>query len=163
FGFGGINAHVLIEEWDPRSKTETQRDAAVPSLDPVPIAIVGMSAHFGPFRGLRGVHGRGLGGGAAGARRGARNWGGGGRRAGVPRNWWGVEEAARFPGYYLEALALRLDRFRIPPRELEEMLPQQSLALLAAAEAIADAGWDDRPRLRAGVCFGIGLDLNATN
>ena len=43
------------------------------------------------------------------------------------------------------------------------MLPQQSLALWVAAEAIADAGWDDRPRLRAGVFVGIGLDLNTTN
>ena len=31
------------------------------------------------------------------------------------------------------------------------MLPQQSLMLRVAAEAIADAGWDDRPGLRAGV------------
>src|SRR5205807_3777086 len=66
-------------------------------------------------------------------------------------------------GYHIDAIALRLDRFRIPPRELEEMLPQQSLALLAAADAIADAGWDDRPRLRAGVFLGIALDPNTTN
>ena len=45
------------------------------------------------------------------------------------------------------------------------MLPQQLLALQAAAEAIADAGWDDREvaRLRAGVFVGVGLDLNTTN
>ena len=43
------------------------------------------------------------------------------------------------------------------------MLPQQSLALLAAADAIADASWDDRPRPRAGVFVGIGLDPNTTN
>jgi len=42
---------------------------------------------------------------------------------------------------------------------------QQSLALEAAAEAIADAGWDDHEglRLRAGVFVGVGLDLNTTN
>ncbi len=34
------------------------------------------------------------------------------------------------------------------------MLPQQSLMLLAAADAVADAGWDDQPRLRAGVFVG---------
>ena len=43
------------------------------------------------------------------------------------------------------------------------MLPQQSLSLRVAAEAVADAGWNDRPRLRAGVFIGIGLDLNTTN
>ena len=49
------------------------------------------------------------------------------------------------------------------PRELEEMLPQQSLLLRLAAEAIDDAGWDDRTRLRAGCLVGLGLDLNTTN
>ena len=43
------------------------------------------------------------------------------------------------------------------------MLPQQTLMLQVAAEAIADAGWDDRPRLRSGVVIGLGLDQNATN
>ena len=48
--------------------------------------------------------------------------------SGAPTNWWGAEESAwyrragfergGFPGYYLDALVLRLDRFRIPPREL---------------------------------------------
>ena len=38
------------------------------------------------------------------------------------------------------------------------MLPQQSLALQVAAEAIADAGWDDHEglRLRAGSSSGSG-------
>ena len=121
-----------------------------------------MSAHFGPFRGLRAFQERVLGGAIAGGPE-------------EPQNWWGAQETLwyrragfdrqRFPGYYLDALSLRLDRFRIPPRELEEMLPQQSLALQAAAEAIADAGWDDNEglRLRAGVFVGVGLDLNTTN
>ena len=165
FGFGGINAHVLIEEWIPgRAAVSTGTPApdvtVAVTVESIPIAIVGMSAHFGPFRGLRAYQERVLGGAIAGEPE-------------APRNWWGAEASAwyrregfdgqRFPGYYLDTLAFRLDRFRIPPRELEEMLPQQSLALLAAAEAIADAGWDDRARLRAGVFVGIGLDLNATN
>ena len=43
------------------------------------------------------------------------------------------------------------------------MLPQQSLMLRVAAEAIGDAGWDPRLALRTGVLIGIGLDLNTTN
>ena len=43
------------------------------------------------------------------------------------------------------------------------MLPQQSLMLRVAAEAIGDAGWDARLALRTGVFVGIGLDLNTTN
>ncbi len=161
FGFGGINAHVLIEEWTGAA-VPTPDPAPIPNQAPIPIAIVGMSAHFGPFPGLRAFQERVLGGAIAGGPE-------------EPRHWWGAEETRwyhragfdrqRFRGYYLDDLALRPDRFRIPPRELEEMLPQQSLALEAAADAIADAGWDDRegPRLRAGVFVGIGLDLNTTN
>ena len=163
FGFGGINAHILIEEWTPDTNVGSAvRTDPIPDPAPIPIAIVGMSAHFGPFRGLRAFQERVLGGAIAGAPE-------------EPRHWWGAQEARwyrragfdrqRFPGYYLDALELRLDRFRIPPRELEEMLPQQSLALQVAAEAIADAGWDENEgvRLRAGVFVGVGLDLNTTN
>jgi acyl transferase domain-containing protein/3-hydroxymyristoyl/3-hydroxydecanoyl-(acyl carrier protein) dehydratase len=166
FGFGGINAHVLIEEW-----TGIPGNSALPdpgssgssvTANPSPIAIVGMAAHFGPFRGLRAFQERVLGGAIAGGPE-------------EPRHWWGAQQSSwyrraefadqRFPGYYIDSPALPADRFRIPPRELEEMLPQQSLALLTAAEASADAGWDESegPRLRAGVFVGIGLDLNTTN
>ena len=43
------------------------------------------------------------------------------------------------------------------------MLPQQSLMLRVAAEAIGDARWDRQLGLRTGVLIGIGLDLNTTN
>ena len=161
FGFGGINAHALIEEWVPGSEgrapgwIDPEREA-----EPEAIAIVGMSTHVGPFRGLRMFQERIFGGDVS-------------ERPASEKNDWGVQGSAWFRaegfdgqetrGYHLDQLALRLDRFRIPPKELESMLPQQSLALLAAADAIADAGWDERPRLRAGVCLGVGLDPNTTN
>ncbi|HMB06182.1 MAG TPA: beta-ketoacyl synthase N-terminal-like domain-containing protein, partial [Isosphaeraceae bacterium] len=160
FGFGGINAHALIEEWVPSGAPACSVAIPRPAPEAMPIAIIGMAAHFGPFRGLRAFQERVLGGAVPDT-------------PVEPRNWWGVQDAAwfrregldprAFRGYYLDELSRRPDRFRFPPRELEEMLPQQSLALRVAAEAIADAGWDDRPRLRAGVYVGIGLDLNTTN
>ena len=57
-------------------------------------------------------------------------------------------------------------RFRIPPSELADMLPQQLLMLQVAANAWEDfAGGPlaDQPRVRTGVFIGIGLDLNTTN
>ena len=162
FGFGGINAHALIEEWVPEAAGRPSPAAWIDperEAEPSAIAIVGMGAHFGPFRGLRAFQERVLGGIAAEPSRRGNDWGVSGSA------WLAREglEGCEAPGFSLDALALRLDRFRIPPKELEAMLPQQSLALLAAADAIADAGWDDRPRLRAGVFVGIGLDLNTTN
>ena len=38
----------------------------------------------------------------------------------------------RFAGYFLDDLSIPLERFHIAPRELAEMLPQQTLMLLAA-------------------------------
>ena len=69
----------------------------------------------------------------------------------------------RFDGFFIDELEFRVDQFRIPPRELGEMLPQQSLMLRVAAEAIEDARWDERLALSTGVLIGIGLDLNTTN
>jgi acyl transferase domain-containing protein/3-hydroxymyristoyl/3-hydroxydecanoyl-(acyl carrier protein) dehydratase len=176
FGFGGINAHVLIEEWVPGSVRSPVGSAIADLFDPRsamrsaiadpaselggPIAIVGLAAHFGPFEGLRAFQHRVLGGSIEG-------------EATEPKNWWGAERSDWFhhqgladcphPAYRIDEVALPTDRFRIPPRELEEMLPQQSLLLRLASEAIDDAGWDDRTRLRCGCLVGLGLDMNATN
>ena len=160
FGFGGINAHALIEEWVPGGPELA--DESGPDPEPLgPIAIVGLAAHFGPFEGLRAFGERVL-----------------GRPGDVAPDplggWWGAEDSGWFrrEGHAgrttrdarIGVVTLPSDRFRIPPRELEEMLPQQSLLLRLASEAIADAGWnDDAARPRSGCFVGLGLDPNATN
>jgi acyl transferase domain-containing protein/3-hydroxymyristoyl/3-hydroxydecanoyl-(acyl carrier protein) dehydratase len=135
FGFGGINAHILIEEWMSATRTRslgTGRPAASPSQS-APIAVVGMAARLGMLEG----------------------------REAFRRMVFGPGDDA--PDRRIRSLEVPLGRFRIPPRELEEMLPQQSLMLQVAAEAVGDAGWDDRLALRTGVLVGIGLDFNTTN
>lgn len=161
FGFGGINAHVLIEEWLP------ERTVAVSVPEPVrskstsrPIAVIGMDASFGPWNSLRAFQHRVLG-------------GGDGAEPTDAHHWWGAEQSdwfadaglqdCPFKGYTIDGLQIPIDRFRIPPRELEDMLPQQSLMLQVTERAIADAALPDDQRLRTGVFIGIGLDLNTTN
>ena len=60
FGFGGINAHLLIEEWTATEKAG--RESPLPVKEPFsvpevrgdqPIAIVGMAVHFGSCQGLQ--------------------------------------------------------------------------------------------------------------
>jgi len=155
FGFGGINAHLLVEEWLPTAQAATAAPAATAS----PIAIVGLDARFGQWRTRASFQARALGGAPAAP-------------AG-PTDWWGSESAdwlkktngrgIPFSGYYLDQFSLRADEFRIPPRELEEMLPQQLLMLQSAAAALADAGPITSDPLRTGVFVGIALDLNSTN
>jgi len=156
FGFGGINAHVLLEEWRPGAQASVSAQA--PRTDP--IAIVGMDAHFGPWVGLRAFQERVLGGEPE-------------IQPTTPTRWWGATEcdwfeglglhANDFRGHYIDRLDIPQGRFRIPPRELEEMLPQQLLMLNVMANAIDDAGFKGGERLRSGVFIGIALDLNTTN
>ena len=161
FGFGGINGHLLIEEWLPKAPMRTVRPGRVKiSEQRIAVAVVGMDARFGPWQSLRSFQERVL---------------GGDRDIGptLPRKWWGAEESAwfrteglhqtPFSGYYLDEFTVAAEQFRIPPREMEEMLPQQLLMLQAAAGAMADAGLDREGNLRAAVFIGIALDLNTTN
>ena len=111
-------------------------NAAMPSR----IAVVGMDARFGPWQSLRSFQERVLGGDSRYA------------TPAPPNSWWGARKVAwfrgeglgktPFRGYYLDEVARAADQFRIPPREMEEMLPQQLLMLQTAAAAMADAGLD---------------------
>ena len=64
FGFGGINAHLLVEEWQAGSP----REAAVRSADG-PVAVVGLAMHVGPRATLPAVKDAVLGDGSADAGR----------------------------------------------------------------------------------------------
>ncbi|MDD5658168.1 MAG: polyketide synthase, partial [Elusimicrobia bacterium] len=147
FGFGGINAHVLIEEHVPAASGRVAAVAAAPRTGP-PIAIVGMEARFGPCAGLRPFQELVLGGAAP-------------RPSAPAGRWWGAEPA--LPGFYMGELGVRTGGYRIPPKEMEEMLPQQLLMLDTAVRALADARLKEFPAESAGVFIGLGLDLNTTN
>ncbi len=175
FGFGGINAHLLLEEWLPAKSVErgawsveredrsalaaprsTQRSA--PRSTDESLAVVGLGAAFGPWQSLATFC--------------ARVYGNDARPPSLPTRWWGVEKAEwfraaglsaeQFRGFYVDAVRLGAARFRIPPRELVEMLPQQLLLLRVADEALSAAGHDAGPHERTGAFVGLGLDLNTT-
>jgi PfaB family protein len=165
FGFGGINAHLLVEEWLPvnapfDSAQGTSHWLSEVKTTPEPIAVVGMEARFGPWQGLRAFRERVLGGDPA-------------AHAVPPAQWWGVQDsswfredgltATPFNGFFQDHVSIASDRFRIPPREMEEMLPQQLLMLRTAAGALQDAGLGREDNLHTGVFIGIALDLNSTN
>lgn len=144
FGFGGINAHVLVEEY---------QSSFVPSFKQpksdrqAPVAIVGMAARFGELPDLRAFQEAALGTAAARA----------GELPAERRR--GLRAAPK--GFYLREVGAAPDAYRIPPRELEEMLPQQLLMLDTAARAIADAS--GKGLENAGVFIGLELDHNTTN
>ncbi len=161
FGFGGINAHVLIEEWPPHSPTrKPKRAKSGAQTSKADIAIVGMDAYVGPWTNLDLFRDRVLGGGT-------------GEPSAKDRAWWGSADSKWFrnkgltreslKGYFIDNFEMPLRQFRIPPKELEQMLPQQLLMLLVALRALEDAAYDKEGGLRASVYIGLGLDLSTTN
>ncbi|MEB3224133.1 MAG: beta-ketoacyl synthase N-terminal-like domain-containing protein [Candidatus Sericytochromatia bacterium] len=155
FGFGGINAHVLLEEHVPGRST----GLGEPLPRPERVAIVGLGARYGALADADAFREATLAGDDA---------------ARAPR----VEAADRagfrgrllpqVQGAYMPAdVPVPLGAFRVPPREWTDWLPQQALTLLACDEALRDVSdaWADRTRRhpRAGAYVGITLDPRTTD
>jgi len=172
FGFGGINAHVLLQEWDQErcahivaqeesqqgatpapSSTESGSDAADA------IAIVGIDVRSAASTDTQtfrqqiftpsGEHP---------AIREPGHWGGA-----QQSRWWEQEGFTPSHGAYLDEISMPAGKFRIPPTEMRDMLPRQALMLLCAEAALVDAGAEEREHTDTGVFIGTGLDFNATS
>ncbi|WP_303722692.1 beta-ketoacyl synthase N-terminal-like domain-containing protein [Malonomonas rubra] len=161
FGFGGINAHLLVEEWLPQKSTKSSVTyLPINRKKSQPVAIVGMGTHFGPWDSLEKFQERVFGGDEK-------------IEPTAPGNWWGSEQSywfedlaelkRSFKGHFVPEAAVKPGQFRIPPTELVEMLPRQLLMLNVADQALQDAGLRNEDQLFTGVFVGTGLDLNATN
>jgi acyl transferase domain-containing protein/3-hydroxymyristoyl/3-hydroxydecanoyl-(acyl carrier protein) dehydratase len=183
FGFGGINAHMLLEEWDPAITAAAPPPRSQPKIPPPlaaaaalaphplrtgpgalpagadsgspPVAIVGMAACLGGADSLAAFRDAVL---TASSLIGPR-----------PAGRWKhcdrlLPDLKPLAGGFLEEFRIEAGRFRIPPREIPDILPQQLLMLNVAADALLDAGLDLRQeRPRAGAVIGIDFDFEATN
>ncbi|MFO8084206.1 MAG: beta-ketoacyl synthase N-terminal-like domain-containing protein [Desulfobacterales bacterium] len=171
FGFGGINAHLLLEEYDEGIRHNAARSGKVkPFLagkgplfveDRVKaprIAVIGMAVCFSTCKTLRQFQELIFKGNTIIDKR--------------PENRWkGADETAKqisgfeqLNGSFLENVAIEKGEFRIPPNEIADILPQQLLMLKVSAEALTDAGYalkEKRPDM--GAVLGIAFDYEATN
>jgi len=186
FGFGGINAHMLLEEWDPNAeggklKIDSKRPVVHTSDLPyelcefpeetaktiphsafrIPhseIAVVGMEAVFGSVASLRDFQELVF--------NGETNF-----RDRPPLRWRGCDLLANayLPnqfsgGGFCKEISVAAGEFHIPPKEIPDILPQQLLMLKVAAGAMRDAGLhlrEDRPDM--GAIIGIDFDFEAAN
>ncbi len=165
FGFGGINAHLLLEEYC--LKKTTDRDKLPLELSSPPghtdkdipdIAIVGMDTRFGSLNNLHDFQLAVFNGSGTICKRPEFRFKGGDNTA---KRYLGTSAAY---GAFMENITLEPGKFRIPPRELAQILPQHLVLIEAAAAAMQDAGLPLRePRKRMGAVMGIGFDYEATN
>ncbi|MFH1983076.1 MAG: beta-ketoacyl synthase N-terminal-like domain-containing protein [Pseudomonadota bacterium] len=161
FGFGGINAHLLIEQWFPAGAAISPVNSAVSSMHAAPeapVAIIGLAARFGAAH-------------SADALLRMRHDNESPLRAAPTDRWYGIaetvaaEHAIALPrGGYMASVHIPAGKYRIPPTELPDILAQHLLMLAVAADAITDAGLPlraERPRM--GGVIGIDFDMEATD
>ncbi len=171
FGFGGINGHLLLEEWlaarprSPRSFPGGSRGPTTPggqepppsnaSAASPPVAVIGLAVRVGAYASLEAL---------------ARVFENGDPRLLSPPPRERLEKSAPFvppeafpAGLYIAGEPAVNPRFRIPPAEQRDLLRQHALMLEVAAAALDDAGLDpqaERPAM--GALVGIDFDFEAT-
>jgi len=174
FGFGGINGHVLLEEWNDwhreakasirvnhsgHTVSERVRKQDANANDCEPIAIVGIDARFGALVGADAFAAAVLNGKAE-------------HTVAAPRRDWsaGLTSAYNGPsdlmqaGFFINELPIAVGEFKIPPNEIAAILPQQLLMLQSAAAALDDADMPRRAaRPRLGAIIGMDFDIETTN
>jgi len=166
FGFGGINAHLLLEEWVPKANRGLgigdRRNTSIPKFEirnpKSEIAIVGMEAVFGSLPSLREFQEIIFNGDTNIDRRPEHRWKECDKVAGR------YLENFELTGGFMEELSIAPGEFHIPPKEIPDILPQQLLMLKVAATALKDAGFplqEERPAM--GAIIGIDFDFEATN
>ncbi|MDJ0785036.1 MAG: beta-ketoacyl synthase N-terminal-like domain-containing protein, partial [Desulfosarcinaceae bacterium] len=158
FGFGGINAHVLVEEYRPTADESSSQTFVAEPSSPPPIAIVGMAAAFGELKDLRQFQQAVFNGRTTIGERPPHRW----KLAdGIVNAHLQGKGAA---GAYMAEIAIRSGQFQVPPKEIPDILPQQLLMLKIGADALADAELPIRqPRPRMGATIGVSFDYEATN
>ncbi|MGE0083006.1 MAG: beta-ketoacyl synthase N-terminal-like domain-containing protein [Desulfococcaceae bacterium] len=164
FGFGGINAHLLFEEYREEGSGNSQRRVGEAERNPplntehCPVAIIGMSAKIGNLKNLREFQEAVFNGESAIRKRPEFRW----REAdGIAEGF--LDGQGKW-GAYMEELSLYAGEFSIPPKEIPDILTQQLLMLKVAAAALKDAGLplkEYRPRM--GVTIGMEFDMEDTD
>jgi len=168
FGFGGINAHMLLEEWRDEKITTNPKIAAVEvgpkrdknvsktaSASHTKIAIVGLSAAFGKLSNLRAFQEAVFNGHSTMD-----------TRFSTAKQISGSDgpSVPSTTGVFMPNVSIETGAYRIPPNELQDILPQHLLMLKLCDQALDDAGVTRGGDLtRTGVIVGADFDYNATN
>ena len=160
FGFGGINAQILVESFRAESRRHVVGAAPATVEKSVPCAIVGMGLMSGGADDLGDFSQLLFGDKTVAGRPGETRW----RRADhLP------PEIRNAQTLFMDELSIDLKDFNIPPNQMNQILPQHLIMLKAAMAALTDAGISPKPdtaeapRVNMGCAVGIEFDFGATD
>ena len=149
FGFGGINAHLLLESHEPGGEPAV---FPVPEkIEPPAAAIVGMDVAVGGLDGLSAFEKAVFNGEPA--------W-----NSPLKKRMGRASGTKVDSGAFIHRVDVHTGEFRIMPGEIPDILPQQLLLLKVGTRAMKDAGFGlSNPRPRMGAVIGLSFDYEAAN
>lgn len=148
FGFGGINAHILVEEYNDNKKKDFFVSSNKSYYKRSHVAIVGMGAITGCSNDLVQLEN-------------ILNL------TESPTPIW--SESFQENCCFIKKIPITEHEFHIPPNQINDILPNQLVMLKTAKMALIDAGLKgrpmegDEPRKDFGAAIGIEFDYKATN
>ncbi|MGL6121704.1 MAG: beta-ketoacyl synthase N-terminal-like domain-containing protein [Shewanella sp.] len=157
FGFGGCNAHLLLESYAANTNKNNEQTAATVSYQHTPLTIIGLASHFGPLSSINAldntIHAR--------------------QDAFIPlpaKRWKGLDKhpdiLANFglpfvpQGAYIDQFDFDFLRFKVPPNEDDRLISQQLLLIKVADEAIRDANLKPGGKVAVLVAMETELELH---
>ncbi len=158
FGFGGINAHILVEEFNQKKHRHFVNTPDQPDFKAVPCAIIGMDIITKDCDTLSAFN--------------ALTFGEDHVQSSPPGSRFRVNPTTELnltPGYYLDFIDTSVGEFHIPPNQMQDILPQHILLLKTVKKALENAGIPRRPnpgdpgRENIGCVIGIEFDYGATD
>ncbi|MFA0709000.1 beta-ketoacyl synthase N-terminal-like domain-containing protein, partial [Vibrio sp. 10N.222.48.A3] len=136
FGFGGCNAHLLLEAYSDTSHVNPTQESASPSLQPSNLSITGLASHFGSLQSINALST-------------AIETNNDAFIALPKKRWKGLDQHPELlnqfglhgipNGAYIDQFDLDFLRFKVPPNEDDRLISQQLLLMKVADEAIKDA------------------------
>ncbi|KGJ89673.1 hotdog fold thioesterase [Colwellia psychrerythraea] len=152
FGFGGSNAHLVLQQ-----PTQLLEPITVNAKTREPLAIIGMDAHFGNAEGLASFKTLIKTNGNTFRELPLNRWKGINNDADV-MNALQLNEAPQ--GGYVENFDIDFLRFKVPPNEQDCLIPQQLMMMKVADNAAKDAGLIEGSNVAVLVAMGIELELH---
>lgn len=158
FGFGGCNAHLLLESYVPANTcSKHQQSTAQVNYQHTLLNIIGLASHFGPLSSINAldntIHAR--------------------QHAFIPlpaKRWKGLDKhpeiLANFglpsvpQGAYIDQFDFDFLRFKVPPNEDDRLISQQLLLIKVADEAIRDANLKPGGKVAVLVAMETELELH---